>query len=156
MQSKVVSKVWKIAGIYFLLYTLITVLISAVYSLIVVYGVSNLRLNVPPIIGNIDNILFPLVLVWVGIKISSLYVNRKFTIKNSVSTAKWATGYYITVDLLFLVRDLLITDINGIPIVRNYTLNIATSLISVAIFYYLTRKYLQDSKEKIRQIRDRN
>ncbi len=145
MQSKKPLKDWEIAGIYFLLYTLITVLISAVYTLIVVYGVSNLRLNVPPLIGRIDSILFPLILIWVGTKLSSSYVSKKFNIQNINSIAKSATGYYIALDLVFLIRDLLITDINGIPIVRNYSLNIVTSLISIGLFYFLSLKNIKRS-----------
>lgn len=143
MKSKKTLSDWKIAGIYFILYALITFLIGAAYSLIVVYGVSNLRLNVPPLIGRIDNILFPLILIWVGTKLSSSYVNKKFTIENISSIAKWATGYYIALDLIFLIRDLQITDINGIPIIRNYPLNIIASLISIALFYFLTLKNIK-------------
>jgi len=148
MKYKDISKDWKIAGIYFLLYTIISVLIGTAYTLIVVHGVSALRLNVPSLIGGIASILFPLTLIWIGTKFSSLYITKKFTLEKINSIVKWATGYYIALDLVFLLRDFLITDINGIPIVRNYPLNIATTLISTFVFYYLTMRYLREAKQR--------
>lgn len=148
MKTGKFNQPWKLAGIYFLIYLLITTILSGVYSLFVVNILNPLH------VGSIEDIklifkllqiLLPLVIILVGSYIGATIVKRKIGSSNVDKVSKLASIFYIFLELIFLTRDFLVTDINGIPITRNYTQTIITSIITVIVFYFLTRRFLKNN-----------
>lgn len=145
MNSKELLNSWKLAGIYFFLYILITFLISVAYSLTLVLLITYWRLNIPSFVGDIDRIIFPIMLAWIGTWTSSLLVRKRFIFRGVTRIAKISVYYYVILELILLIRDLLITSIDGIPIIRNYPQSIIIAVLGIVLFYYFTLRYLKEN-----------
>ena len=136
---------WWNAGKYFIVSMLFATIIEGVLQLIPLYILPNIQMNqgivFPPFLGTIFLILFPAGLIL------SIYLAVKVTKKffKSVDKKKIiliATGYYGILNMLFLIRDVLITDINGTPITRNYPESIFSDIISLLLFYFFSLEFM--------------
>ncbi len=138
---------WKIAGLYFFLTLIFITLLSAVYNLLVVrfgdefpYYRYIIGTGIP---FRIYHEVFSTLLYIVAIIAAATIVKKRVPIKNVPGVAKIATIFLAVTEVLFFMRDLLVRNIGGIPIYRNYELIFASSVVTVILFYFLTRHFLK-------------
>ena len=140
------DKSGRISVLYFISYIIIGMILAIIYSIIVVYILTPTVYRSVPALDNIDQAIFPLLLVWIGTFFAAKVVRNKYTVDNSGHVAALSTVYVIIFTLLFLIPSLLVSRINGIEIKRNLTLNILSSVLEVLLFYYFSTVYLREKK----------
>lgn len=138
---------WKIAGLYFFLTLIFITLFSAIYSLLVVrfgdefpYYRYIIGTGIP---FRIYHEVFSTLLYVIAILAATSIVKKRVQIKNVSGVAKIATIFLAVTEALFFIRDLLVRNIGGTPVYRNYELIFASSVVTVILFYFLTRHFLK-------------
>ncbi len=106
----------KVSVVYFLIYLLITIILSILYTAVVLYFMDSIKI---PLL--VKWLIQPLILL-IGVILGSFLVKRWFLIKNPNLVIIYSTVIYFFFELLFVIRDFLITEINGmwkVPIKLN-------------------------------------
>lgn len=152
MRDKKTIKDWKVTALYLLIYTVLTAIIYMVGAgLFVIYSFITLRLDTPYLIGYIYFIALSLLQLWIGTRISASYIKKRFVINNILKITNLATLYYGFINTVLLLRDLLTPEIDGVPLTKHFPYMIITSILSIALFYFFTKKYLSKSKDTMKE-----
>lgn len=144
---------WIISLAYFFIYLLVT-FIFWIFNAALVFRLFAIFLSLETQIQSWQPIIIGTIYVYIGMTfavIAGAYgVTRIFKKFEQSQIAFRATIFLIIMESLSLVRDILIRDIDGVPLQRDYIGSIASSVISIVAFYILSLIFLQYFKKRIR------
>lgn len=142
MSEKKSLSTWKLAIVYLLVYLLILIILGILYSTLVITLFNLFSFEIPALV----KWLFSFSTIIGAIIISATLTKKWFSANNINKTILYSTLLYFIVELLFVVRDFVVTDINGIPILRDHPSSIIGKAITLAIFYFSSRWLLSRKK----------
>lgn len=145
--KKIQHPSWKIGGMYFILTLSILTALSFIYNIFILrfgddfpFYKYMIRNNVP---FQIYHQIFSTLLFAISALIAAYFIKRKYPIKDIASVAMNAAIFSAIVEVLFFLRDFFIRDIQGIQVYRNYPLIIVFSILSVILYYFLSKRFLK-------------
>ncbi|MCL4338630.1 hypothetical protein M1271_03000 [Patescibacteria group bacterium] len=136
------DKSGKISAVYFISYILIGIIISFIYSVIVVYLLNPSVYRSIPLLGKADQVIFPLVIVLLDTFIASKMIKSKYEIEKPDRVALLSTIYVFVFSLIFMLP-MLTQKISGIPNTRNLLPTLISSALEILLFYFFSSLFLR-------------
>jgi hypothetical protein len=141
IQTKKLLKTWQIAGFYFILVTIISMIASEILTLLWFLAANALpHTNTPGFVITIENIIFTIFVLWIGIKSGAFLIKRHFVLDNIEHFIKLATLFNIILQSIYLLRDIFLIELNAIPIQKELPFIFAARIINIVVFYYFTKR----------------
>lgn len=137
---------WKIAGIYFLIYIGAATLLGMMYSLLVIFFLGSIFNQLQPMVVSLMGAGVSIAITVLATKMAAGFANKRYHYVNKKDIASYAFAYGLLIASLFLLRDTMIVQVDGVTIERNHFLSIASSLVNLAVMYISSLVFLRSKK----------
>jgi hypothetical protein len=139
MDEEFLKQSWFTAAVYFLLFIIVSIIIAVPLSWITLI-VSLFKLPLLTTIFGFFVIIFD---TWIGVKVSSFFINRRLVVNNLEHTIQIATALYILANFLIFYRDFGIPDFINLSDNISFVAGLLKNVLGAAFFYFFTKKYLK-------------